>query len=571
MARDFVLVLTLGTSDVQVVYKPKARPGGPMRLRLRRGHERAFHQACLDQAFPWDVVPLKDTPAIDRSGQELGYDPTRRSLSSGLTDDGAAVIEINCDDGVTLCCPIVADLIAALHEQQQASRLGKATHVLLLTTRRTEGPFTNQEPVAAAGILRPALAEALQIPEESVTERVFLQGREELYDEDKLGQQHLCVAAAKRIDDAITKLRQAYPKAQLLISDVGGIPEVKSVLAASARYRFGQRVRFIRPAETGGLRAVRKTIIPPAESLATRHQIRHLVCAGAFDAAARVAVSGGQEVADAEPWRKWLDGIARLLNADRSVVQEANEWPSKSMIQRAVRRIATGGRCLAIAFRVENALRSADWPSALRETFSFVDASRVERIRRSLSRQGKLCVDENGRSFYPGRVREDLIDRLPVEWRHETTVPIGGERGYRQNVLTRLVKEFGEDLLADVAELERLVSPLRDFRNREAHVGLQKGDLAKIRELAEGRSNDVRVLRGGLDNRHTEANAADPVERSPAALWSRKNPRFLGNSAVDAILNHLGVANPASLYEDLIAAIEHDMDAFSFRQDTPPS
>jgi len=569
MPKDFVLVATIGASDIQVVHGPEGTDGTPRRFRLRRGHERSFHQACLDEEFPVQMLPLQATLSVERARWELGYDPDQRRLSSGLTEEDADIVEIDCASGITLCSPILAELADLLHQRQEQNRLGRARAVLLLTTRRSAGPFAAQEPIAAAALLRPCLAQAFQIPEPQVQEQVFLKDSEELYDEDKAGQQHLSCAAARRIDEAILELRQCHPNTRLIISDVGGLPEVKPVLAASARYRFDQHLQFLRRGETAGQRAVRRVIIPPSESLTTRYQVSQLIQGGALDAAARLAGAVEAAQQEKEPWRRWLIETVRFLNGDLSTVQGDSRlpWPDESCMRRLVEQIAAADPALRVAFRVESALRASDWPAALRESFNFFDISRLARVRKELSnRRSRRCIDADGHSFYPKLVRKALQHRLPRQWKAKQCIPVSGERGHKANGLTKIVKLFRADRLADVAQLHEMIEPLRPLRNREAHTGLREQDIQELRRLAEGLPAPSENLRGGLD--HSPSHPAEVHEEGPATppLWSTGNPRFLANPAVQAILQKLGVPEPAALYDGLIEAIDHDMDAFSFRE-----
>mgnify|MGYP006912884343 CR=1 FL=1 len=87
MAKDFVLIVTSGDSDIQVVYESN-RLLRPLRLRLRRKHERAFHQACLDQRVRYSMLGLDDClePTVERFYEkEYQYDPATNVLATPIS------------------------------------------------------------------------------------------------------------------------------------------------------------------------------------------------------------------------------------------------------------------------------------------------------------------------------------------------------------------------------------------------------------------------------------------------------------------------------------------------------
>lgn len=377
MAKDFVLIATLGDSDIQVVYE-SARLPRPRRLRLRRQHERAFHQACLDQRIRYSMLRLDDClePKVEKFYEkDYLYDPRANVLTTPISDEDLDDYRIACDSQtVRLCAPLLAELTDEVKRLQQAGRLGQLRSALLLTTCRDQGRFREQEAIAAAMLARAPLAEAFQIAESEIQECVFLRATEQLYAVDRQNQRHLSVIAARRIDEAIRNLARTHGDCRAVLSDIAGLPETKPILAAACRYRFGGGLLFVRRPEESE-RGVPPTtvIVPPAESLATRAQVATLVKRGAFDAAAVVARN--DEYARAEPWRWRLRELASVLNGAELDEPQPRLWePQPSSMQRVSEQLRNANGSLIVAFRVESAVRRADWPTAILATVTFAEA-----------------------------------------------------------------------------------------------------------------------------------------------------------------------------------------------------
>jgi hypothetical protein len=190
----------------------------------------------------------------------------------------------------------------------------------VLNTRREHcnergEPKERGEPIGAVDLFRNVVAEAFLLESaDLVKERIFLTAPD-MYETDIRNQRHLLASAANEIDQQVRGLRQQYPSAMAVISDIAGLPETKAVLAASVDYRFDGQYVFARATEGGRATANRKCVlISPAESLTTRHQIVRLVRSGSFDAAAQLAKHPlGPSAYEAEPWRRSVEMVAEFL------------------------------------------------------------------------------------------------------------------------------------------------------------------------------------------------------------------------------------------------------------------
>ncbi len=596
MPSDFVIIATLGTSDVQVVWDWQ---GKPTRFRLARGHERAFHEACLEIAFPWQVRALAESvaPQLVRNAEKLlHFDPQKRELSTDMTEEAPDYFEIDCAGGVTLCCPLLAELRESVWRLQRTGRLGKALHVLLLNTRREGGTFRNQEPVAAAEIGRGVLAEGFGLTPEEVTECVFLGGDERLHACDRFGQEHLLTAAARRIDTAIRELADRHPGSMALISDVAGLPDVKAVLAASCRYRFGRRLRFVGPPERREAEEAHVgLLVPPAESLLTRMQVAALVQGGAFDAAARAAMANGESFDKVEPWRRWLRAVAGVFDGDLSLVQSI-EVTRNSRMREAVSQVISQGPALLSAIRVEAALLRGNWIWALRETFTFLEIARDEILDISLRRPGTSCWEESQKRLLLANMKDGCAERLLAMLAEDCELSMA-EQEFRAWCVEFEVSEQEayatgkawcpvSGKVAIFLAFLRQVCPFSEIAAlaaRKHKMGLfangpvYQSSMTLLSDCArpalETFRNAVEPVRA-IRNQSTHAPlSSKAIQRAKETLqeggvWSARGRRFLENPPVRNLAEALGWGAEAAAraYDGLVSAVREDMDKHSFQE-----
>lgn len=529
-SRDFVLLATLGRTDIQVVLPLQ---GQPHRLSLAPGSTRAFHEACFQKQFPWELAAIgPPTLAIpEHRTIDLDYDAQTYTLWR-LSGPQGPVVQHDCRLGVKLCAPILSGTVVAIQTLQQQGALRKALHVLLFNTRRV--PPEPKEPSFAAAIVTPGLAKALQLAEDRVSECVFLE-QGDVYEQDLWGERHLAYHAARRIDAALRELRMRYaePPPLAVIADVGGIPETKSVLAESARYRFAD-VLFFRGTEQmpHGAVATPRRLISPAESLQTRRQVRTLLGVGAFEAAARLANSFvTEEQRRTEPWRAWLAAVAASFRGENPHDHLQISPKCVSETRKQLGMVLDAGPPLLAAFRVEAALQAGTWADALRATFTFYDASLLALLNQYLSvRTDHPCVDFQKHLLRTDCVSESVRRALGHQSQTRRWVYLTPE------VVQGLGSKLPEEPRKTLKALKESLSPVRLFRNVATHGWLN--------------GKQLRIVRDKLEH---------------VGLWNTsQSPHFLGAQSVLAFFRLLGIERPDGLYRQLIEAIVADMDAYSF-------
>jgi hypothetical protein len=389
---DYVFLATLGQNDLQVA----VRHGGskPLRYALNKPCIRAFHQACLDKKFSVSVTPFSQTAEVREMKRiSLDFSPERLQLECPLSEVHEAdyIPPISCADGVELCAPLLAEAWRTIGTMS----LGQAQRVVLFHTRRDEvdergQPREKGEPIATVDIVRQRLMEAFGLERENQIEECQFLCEGDLYEVDVKRQRHLRATAARKIDARIRDLNSRFPNALAVVSDSGGFPEIKPVLAASVAYRFDDRYVFARPLDPGrSPKEQAKIIISPAESLSVRHQISRLIARGAFDAAAQLARHPmGDEVERSEPWRRSLACLSQYLRG--GVVEEP---PGYGMLGPLIKELQSGPRSLVVLLRIESALHRCDVETAVCDLITFVELSLLELAEIMLSKPAQLCVD----------------------------------------------------------------------------------------------------------------------------------------------------------------------------------
>jgi hypothetical protein len=531
MPPDFVFIATLGHSDVWVVNRldeSEEERNKEVRLAIHKDSQRAFHEACLRGDVKWSMRPIAGADGIERVPTQFEFDSRQLLLSTGLSERRSDLYEHDCRQGVELCAPLLDGPCQRIRQLQGRHVLANPRHVLLLNTGRKADPG---EPVGAFRFVRGRLAEALGLPEEEVCECVYLT-EGDVYEEDAFEETHLRAAVAATIDARIKDLalRDDLENAVAVVSDVGGIPEIKAVLAASCRYRFGQ-VRFVRSPERPAEHVPRRRVlISPAESLGDRRLVRLHLDHGEFRAAARITEHPlGERLYRYEPWRQRIICAAQALYGQEPHLPERGEAESDRWLREVVRlnrRRPVG----VVACRVEAALRADDLVMAVRELFTLLDAVVYQMADRYLSAAGQKCINFGSFSLAPGRMTEASRAQLPEKWLEKNSIRL------REVVRDRLRRLIPPKPRGVAESLERSVRPARRVRNVATH--------------------------GIVDHEDVES-ACAKLESN--GVWSLADRTiFLPEGPVADVLRTLGMQDVKDIYRNLVRALLSDMDQLSY-------
>jgi hypothetical protein len=527
MPGEFVFIATLGQNDVHVVVRPS--DGKPHRHPLRKDSVRAFHQDCLDGTICWRLTAFTETLTFERRDHEpLKY--VRELPGLIPPDDFASETKsepVDVMPEVEVCAPLLAEAWEQVQVKKKAGELGRPRFVLLLNTRRDDVDERGQlcepgEPIAAAAIVRDAVIREFELPGDGnpFDECVFLRDGD-LYEIDSHNQRHLRADAARAIDQRIRLLRNDFPDALALISDIGGFPETKAVLQASAAYRFDGRFEFVRPIERGRRTAQRSSLlISPADSLKTRYEIRRLIQRGSFDAAAELAKHpAGDEAFQAEPWRRSVVAVANFLRTGEAT-------PCGGETANVLQQLCVMPRSLVVLFRIEAALRRGDSETAICDTVTFAELALLELAEKHLSEPGKSCVD----------------------W--ERVVVVGNDtcQSFRQ------VNQEAEYRIDGFKDRQTIAAWLPEAVRREWESVFRVTNHRLVR----------RARNGSVHARVSVQHVASAVqELIDASVWIRGDDSSLSILKADlpkALFEALGLGNVNRHYRDLVQAVRDDMD-----------
>jgi|GEM_PF-3395814 len=537
---QYVIIMTVGQHDLQVVF-PSDGADPACRYEIAKESVRTFHKALMEERFPYRLLPLEQTRGLRRGGRTVTFDEQTLSLKLRLEERDEPY---DCTAGVTLCAPLLCDLEKVWKETVQREPDSQIVRVVILTTRRNEThKHALGEPIAAAEILRGYFVNEFSLQEDQVEECIFLKDDENLYEYDSRGRAVILEVAARRIDDVTYTYSRQYPGAKALINDVAGLPEVKLILATSARYQFRDRVVFLRtPEDREEKRSRKKAVIYPEDTLAIQAKCLDLVEHGAFHAAHALAKLCDREVRKREPWRDILGAIVAWLNGSESEPPIKKEVCERSSAIGWLQGHLTGENnwLLRAAFSTENDLRSREWVPAVRNTSSFSEQTQMMKLNRLLSADpSSPCIEcENGyHVLKPKRVAASLASRLPAELQGREE-PITLTEKLRPNARTTVIRELASAFSAELGVVkdfvDKLSGPFRTLRNLSMH----------------GTYNAV----------HVEDAKQDAFRKG---IWRQEPPHFLGGDMVKQILGEFGIADPVQEYELLIDSLVCDMIRFA--------
>lgn len=547
------LVLTHGTTDLQVLVRDtngRLWRAVPDKLIVRR-----FHEWLLEQAEQIDVVDLP--PEVQRSDAEAPFtDWNEKTLTFALwLRDGRpdAHPELSEAGHMQVVLPKITPTLRQWLEQQaqpypvtaagrssmadalqkigiQTAPLGS---VLVLSTDRGHD---EQEPVATFTFLKRWLVRP-GLGEESIREFVFLHAGERL----ESGDQPVAPAIAQRIENALFDFYDRTNKPTLLVATMGGLPNVKPLLAENAFLLAGTQARNLFKTEHGT-----SGLVPdhaPLEALRVRRLCLQAVRRGALLDAYAMA-SPFHDAPDARPWVRPLEQAARLLNGNP--MHDHVTLPSL----RAILQHAKQAQCLLVAIRVETALLNERWLEAINGSLTFLDAAFHDAIN-AWADNTLLAYDSRQRYMHfrvpPPNVLRDSQALKP--WKY------GSSLEFQAHVVgVEALTAWGQVL--NIQSINRL---RKTIHNKSKLPNGRKDSLADFRNY-----NTHGVM--------TQAEIDDAVTRFMGAdLWSQgvNNPSarpksgkcFIARSLVSETIADLGGSevNALSLYQALLQQLEETL------------
>ncbi|MCC6505034.1 MAG: hypothetical protein IT475_06255, partial [Aquimonas sp.] len=405
--------------------------------------------------------------------------------------------------------------------------------LVLSTDRGTE----EQEPIATFTVLKRWLV-SKGVTDARIQESVFIGPRERLED----GNSPINPAIAQRIEEAVTKFYDRSGRSPLLIGTMGGLPQIKPLLAELAVLLAGEKARSLFKSERGSVGLLPRT---PIDALRLRRQCLERLRRGALLDAWTIAAPFRDDPG-ALTWVRPLEQAARLLNGNP--VGAIVELPA---LQTLIDHADTAS-CLLVAIRVETALQNERWLEAINGSLTFLEAAFHDELI-AWAKENLAALDLRRRFM---RFRNEPAVVL------ENNGAIAPWRGHGAGPLTYQANMVGDKAL-DAWGTVFNSEPLRDLREViHARVTLANGSHYKLSDYRNYNTHGVM----------TQDEIDDALKRFMGAnLWSQgtnnSNARpglgkcFLNRPLVSNVIRHLlGMeVSPLSLYQDLLNELEARM------------
>lgn len=476
MSTSAQLVLTHGTSDLQILLRDEK--GRLWRAMPDRNIVRRFHEWLLEKEADVEVIEVPPE-LLDRKAEATFTDWNGDTFGLWLRNESPdAQPERSPQGRLQLMLPKIEPALKQwLAEQNQPAKSAASAQsslaqdqqntglqppplsaVLVLSTDRG---LDEQEPVATYTFLKRWLMQK-GIQETEIKEFVFLHPGERL----ESNESPIDFNIARRIEQAMRDFYDRRTNPTLLVASMGGLPQIKPLLAEMAVLLAGTKAQSLFKTEHGTLGLLPQT---PIDALRVRRQCLEQVRRGALLDAWAMA-SPFHDDQDARSWVRPLEQAARLLNGNP--VGERVELPALQRILKHAQRAA----CLLVAIRVETALQNERWLEAINGSLTFLETA----IHDAINRWAKTTLEEYHPRQRVMRFRSNppqtLIDNMALE-------KLGPHRpnDYRVNLVGETALKAWEEVLNNesIRELRATIygpNPLPrgkrrpvDYRNFNTH------------------------------------------------------------------------------------------------------
>lgn len=552
------LVLTHGTTDLQILLRDDQNRlwrAVPDKSIVRR-----FHQWLLAHQSEAEIASLP-TALQGRDCETTFTDFDQDKFALWLGEECLdAQSERNARGSMQLVLPKIEPALSAWmqggkiqaeHKHADSpmaaalSRAGVNTArlqgVLVLSTDRgNDGKLGEQEPVATYPFLKTWLERQWSVPASAIQEEIFLHPGEKL--ESREGP--IAGPIAERIERAVRNFYSATQEPLiLLLGNMGGMPQIKPLLAEIAVLLAGEQAENLFKTEHGAAGLVS---LSPIDAVRIRRECLAQVRDGAL-LEAWIMASPFHQDPDARLWVRPLQESANLINGNP--VGETARLPA---LQKILLQCADKANCFLVAIRVETALRSQRWLEAINGTITFHEAAFRDGIQ--------IWANEHLEEFRPRDRYMRFRDEPPTILKEKKA--IDGWRGRGAAPLAFQADMVGNDKLTAWSEVLD-IKPLDDLR--AAIYDWQPGNRGNGFRLADYRNFNTHGVM-------TQDEIDEALKRFMGTnLWSQgvDNPNarpkpgkaFLNRPLVKAAIEHfIGEANdPAVLFQELLMELEQQL------------
>ncbi len=543
------LILTHGTTDLQILLRDNE--GRRWRATPDKAIVRRFHAWLLEQDKEPDVTDLP--PEVVGRDAEAYFTDWHDDTFTLRMRDGSPDAQPERDTlgRLQLVLPKIGSALsqwlsehakptpqARVEQSPFAQAMQKAgikkqplQGVLVLSTDRgTE----EQEPIATFTFLKRWLVKQ-GLPETSIQETVFIHPEERLEN----GDSPIAPAMAQRIERAVTGFYDLKTRPPLLIGTMGGLPQIKPLLAEIAVLLAGNRAQSLFKTEHGSVGLLPRT---PIDALRVRRQCLEQLRRGALLDAWTIAAPFQGDPA-ARIWVRPLEQAARLLNGN-----PVGEQVELSALQTLIDHADTAA-CLLVAIRVETALQNERWLEAINGSLTFLEAAFHDALNGWATEN--LAKYDSRRRFmrFHAQPPSILMDKKALApWQGRDASPLT----YQAN----MVGDMALDAWGEVLDNQ----PLRELRQAiHAQVSLANGWRFKLSDYRNYNTHGV-MTQDEIDqalSRFMGANLWSQGTNNPAAR-PKPGKCFLDRPLVSKVILHFigQEAAPLTLYQNLLNQLE---------------
>lgn len=358
---------------------------------------------------------------------------------------------------------------------------------------------------------------------------------------------------ASRLEKPLRLIAQNDPKAQLVLSDMGGQPPIKQLLRTSLTLHFPNNHQIWTQSEAGG----RDHLVTPPKithemSLRTRAQCVELLKMGAIEEAYGLT----REFRAHPKEQTWVAHVEKLHNlfagTDRPSRQDDN-LPDylKNLTQLPVKFIP---RCFIHAIRAEAALKSGNIINATAATYGITESARLDMLDAWLIKNNQPVIQDITQAFDPKANQfidqQEGLDKLTENNKGIIKYQLGNqpEPG---SYLTEELKQWC--VKTDKSQLASAMSEYNQCLFVEKDVTISS--MSYIKRLSP------RKVRNQLTHGLPPQEIVDllPTIFIGSGLWQGDDKKgytiLWPNSPASKILKCFGIDNAKALYNQLINSV----------------
>ena len=582
---EVVLVITVGAQDIKIWCNDhetgsitSIKPDTPIHKQHKANTEREtlkgprpFHDYLLSNNSRYCFY---DTKAQVPASQCLTKDELENQFNSALDISHFTTPQAGYPLHPAKLAFVVKDILA----EQAAGKLKVVRALVFATDRRDvkHCKFSSSEPIAAGPLIARWLADRFELEytgQQQGTQHYasWVNCLEGLTDfsgnliEDKPVERQAC----NYILQALKTARQGLMTPSAVLSDTGGMTEVKQVINAATRLHFGHQVHEVRDSVSDNRNNTKALASPAqwnydnslilptqAEILTARSHCRQRLLQGDIEGA------WGSVAHLQQSNLIWLGPVKELLDYFQGKHVKSPKVKALKDLQ-----TADASDVIRLAFKIEAALQAPQEtdrriPEALMGCVTLSDLClKTITLQQLESHLKKISIQPLANSESPFNAINSLIDKesgtvkltLPDaqtagfrDFKKECYIDFSGHNGeHWRKQLRELnitsVSDFKHRLDANqISGKRKQIKPLTYYRNEFAHRSLNQQDIHTIFQQATARVSTK-----------THKNHHEPLWNS-STTPDQLGEHFLSMPLTQALFNDLEITDPARLYRHLL-------------------